>query len=76
MKTVVILKLDYSRTPPLFEVNGPLDNPADRKIMIEMFEMAINVCKNYKGGTMIIADGARYVEMDKTKVNHSAIIKM
>ena len=72
-KTTIILTLtDYK----FFEVNGPLDNPSDRKLMIEMFEKAIDVCKNYKGGLIHIANGARYTEMDHTKVNHLARIKV
>lgn len=68
-KTTVILTLTDNK---FFEVNGPLDNPDDRKLMIEMLEKAIDVCKNYKGGLIQIADGARYTELDKSKVNHLA----
>ena len=69
MKTTIILTLTDNK---FFEVNGPLDNPTDRKLMIEMLEKAIDVCKNYKGGLIQIADGARYTELDKSKVNHLA----
>jgi hypothetical protein len=72
-KTTIILTLTDNK---FFEVNGPLDNPSDRKLMIEMFEKAIDVCKNYKGGLIHIANGARYTEMDHTKVNHLARIKV
>ena len=40
-KTTIILTLTDNK---FFEVNGPLDNPSDRKLMIEMFEKAIDVC--------------------------------
>ena len=73
MKTTIILTLVDNK---VFEVNGPLDNPADRKLMIEMLEKAIDVCKNYKGGLIHLADGARYTELDKTKINHVAKIKV
>jgi len=69
MKTTIILTLTDNK---FFEVNGPLDNPTDRKLMIEILEKAIDVCKNYKGGLIQIADGARYTELDKSKVNHLA----
>jgi hypothetical protein len=72
-RTTIILTLTDNK---LFEVNGPLDNPADRKLMIEMLEKAIDVCKNYKGGLIHIADGARYTELDKNKVNHLVKIKI
>jgi hypothetical protein len=72
-KTTIILTLTDNK---LFEVNGPLDNPTDRKLMIEMLQKAIDVCKNYKGGLISLPDGARYTELDKTKVNHLAKIKI
>jgi hypothetical protein len=72
-KTTIILTLSDNQ---LFEVNGPLDNPADRKLMVEMLEKAIDVCKNYKGGLIQLPDGARYTELDKTKVNHLAKIRV
>ena len=72
-KTTIILTLIDNN---LFEVNGPLDNPSDRKLMVEMLEKAIDVCKNYKGGLIQIADGARYTELDHSKVNHLAKIKV
>lgn len=72
-KTTIILELVDNK---YFNVNGPLDNPADRKLMIEMLQKAIDVCKNYKGGLIQIADGARYTELDKTKVNHLAKLKI
>jgi len=72
-KTTIILTLTNDK---LFEVNGPLDNPTDRKLMVEMLEKAIDVCKNYKGGLIQIADGARYTELDKSKINHLAKIKI
>jgi hypothetical protein len=73
MTTTIILTLKDNK---FFEVNGPLDNPVDRKLMIEMLEKAIDVCKNYKGGLIQIADGARYTELDKSKVNHLAKLKI
>jgi hypothetical protein len=72
-KTTIILTLTDNK---FFEVNGPLDNPMDRKLMIEMLQKGIDVCKNYKGGLIHIANGARYTEMDQTKVNHLARIKV
>jgi hypothetical protein len=72
-KTTIILTLTDNK---IFEVNGPLDNSTDRKLMIEMLEKAIDVCKNYKGGLIQIANGARYTELDKTKINHLAKIKI
>jgi hypothetical protein len=72
-KTTIILTLIDNK---FFEVNGPLDNPVDRKLMIEMFQKGIDVCKNYKGGLIQIADGARYTELDKSKVNHLAKINL
>jgi hypothetical protein len=72
-KTTIILELIDNK---IFNVNGPLDKPADRKLMIEMLEKAIDICKNYKGGLIQIADGARYTELDKTKINHLAKIKI
>ena len=73
IRTTIILTLTGNK---IFEVNGPLDNPKDRKLMIEMLEKAIDVCKNYKGGLIQIADGARYTELDKTKINHLAKINI
>lgn len=72
-KTTIILTLTNNK---VFEVNGPLDNPSDRKLMIEMLEKAIDVCKNYKEGLIHIADGIRYTELDKTKINHLAKINI
>jgi hypothetical protein len=72
-KTVIILTLTDNK---YFDVNGPLDNPSDRKLMIEMLQKAIDVCKNYKGGTLLIADGALYTELDKTKINQRAHLKI
>jgi hypothetical protein len=72
-KTVIVLELVDNK---YFNVNGPLDNPEDRKLMIEMFEKAIDVCKNYKGGTLLLANNAIYTELDKTKINQRAKIKI
>jgi hypothetical protein len=72
-KTTIILTLTDNK---VFEVNGPLDNPVDRKLMIEMLKKAIDVCKHYKGGLIHLADGARYTELDKSKVNHLAKINI
>jgi hypothetical protein len=72
-KTTIILTLTDNK---VFEVNGPLDNPTDRKLMIEMLQKAIDVCKNYKGGLIQIVDGARITEMDRSKINHLAKIKI
>jgi hypothetical protein len=73
-KTVIIIELDEIKGE--LKVSAPLDNPSDRKFSIEILEAAINVCKNYKGAGLLIANNALVTLMSEEKINHQTKVKV
>ncbi len=69
MKTVIIVELIDNKQ---LNVSGPLEDPADRILMVEMLEKAIDVCRHYKGSGLLIANNALITDMAQNKINHQS----
>jgi len=72
-KVVIVVELVDNK---VLNVSGPLENPNDRQLMIEMLEKAIDVCKNYKGAGLLIANNSLFTDLAKNKTNHQSKVKV